>query len=107
MPNLDLDKYRVNKAVIVAAVRNSRFDKFKVIGQLSLATYVPIIAVACFVGEEFGFDEELKGFIQRLMKFYDIEKIDNVQEVTWLGKGHPVDCKCDDCVDPEEVKKEE
>lgn len=106
---VDLDKYRVNKQYLVTKAGQDLENKKKVIGRLAVANHVPIIAVACYIGEEYGFDKELSCMIKKLVKFYDIEAIDNIRakdddnSITWLGKGHPIRCACADCVDPEET----
>lgn len=108
MSKVDLDKYRINKFNILATIAHDLDNRHKLIGRLAVANHVPIIAVACYIGEEHGFDKELSHMIKNLTKFYDIEIIehirerDNDQNITWLGKGHPIRCECADCVDPEE-----
>lgn len=106
MADVDVNKYRVNKEGILKLIESSNYDRFRAISVAAVASHVPVIAVACFVGEKYGFDDELKDFIKKLVQFYDIENIENVEEITWLGKGHPVKCKCVDCVDPEESKED-
>jgi hypothetical protein len=91
---LDIDKYRVNvPAIRLATEGKSDEEKMRLIGELAVSTLVPIIAVACFVGELYGFDPELRAFIKRLMAFYKITEVTGVkdtdlgQDVEVLGDG--------------------
>ena len=74
---LDISVYRtINKDYFKAWVE--RFpDKnpIELIGEMSAATFVPIIAVCYFIGELKGFTPELDAKIKRLMKFYHIDNI--------------------------------
>lgn len=74
---LDADKYRVNMKVVESMMYEKKTpkDRMEFIGAIAVATGVPIIVVACYVGEIFGFTEELKAFIERLKAFYHITEI--------------------------------
>lgn len=78
---LDANKYRVNVKVVESMMyeKTTPKDRMELIGAISVATGVPIIVVACYVGEIFGFDDKLKDFIERLKAFYHITEIIGVE----------------------------
>lgn len=80
---IDLERYRrVIKPLIKLYVeRQTRtVTKSQVCGPLAIATNCPIIAVAHFVGELYGFDAELTGYIDRLVAFYKVDAVINQEQ---------------------------
>ena len=76
---LNANKYRINIPKIQSLIDNKPEEKYVIyIGAIALATNVPIIVVACYVGELYGFTEELRNYISRLMQFYCVEEVINV-----------------------------
>lgn len=78
MNTFDIDKYRINKSYIVKEYKNYPGDKNQLISILAVANHVPILAVICYIGEEFGFTDEITAQLKKLMKFYDVDKISTV-----------------------------
>lgn len=76
---VDLAHYRrVNKPAIASIVRHRKDSKpYEMIGELAVATNVPIIAVAHYVGELFGFTKELDERIASWMQFYQVTEVLN------------------------------
>jgi translation elongation factor EF-1beta len=74
---LDADSYRVNVKAIELMLKEKTTDKERIahIGSISVATGVPIIVVCCYVGELFGFSDELKSMIERLKLFYNVTEV--------------------------------
>lgn len=81
---LDCDIYRINvkliKQLADAQPAEERLQS-RYIGLLALTTGVPIIIVACYLGELYGFTEELNAFIERLKAFYKIKQVNNIKSV--------------------------
>lgn len=73
---LDLNHYRVNiptvKSWIISRPETNPED---MIGEMSVATNVPIIAICYYVGEIVGFTPELEARIERLKTFYGVKEI--------------------------------
>lgn len=77
---LDADKYRVNVDKIKDLLDNHKErDLNKYIGAMAVITGAPIITVAAYVGEIYGFNDSLLAFIKRLMGFYKINKVINIK----------------------------
>lgn len=74
---LDADRYRVNVKDIEWMLVDKETDKERLefIGLISVATGVPIIVVCCYVGELWGFTDELKAMIERLKAFYHVTEV--------------------------------
>lgn len=80
MNTLDADKYRINvKDVITFTQDKNHKDRMEFMGMLAVATNVPIIIVATFVGELYGFTPDLNSFIDELKLFYSIDKVLNIR----------------------------
>ena len=78
---LDANMYRLSKkAVIDLMVDKNQEERLFQIGVAAIATGVPIIITAVYVGENFGFTSDLQAFIERLKKFYLVETVINIQE---------------------------
>lgn len=77
---LDADHYRVNIPSIKLILEDKTpVERAEFIGNIAVITGVPIIIVACYVGEIYGFTSELDQMIQRLMSFYTIKEVLNVK----------------------------
>lgn len=77
---LDADHYRVNVSAIKNMLKEkSDAERMEAIGVISVSTGVPIIVVCCYVGELFGFSEELKQRIETLKAFYHVTEVLNVK----------------------------
>lgn len=81
---LDANKYRINFLSIKTFTLNkNKAELLESIGVLAIVTGVPIIIVACYMGEIYGFWHELNLFIERLCQFYQIQDILNVSGCTY------------------------
>lgn len=79
MKVIDCNAYRVNVPTIKSHLDDKTpEERMTMIGVLSLTTNAPIIVVACYVGELYGFNHELCTFIEVLKAFYHINNIVNV-----------------------------
>lgn len=77
---LDADKYRVNvKPIKELTIDQTPEERIKFLSMLAVSTGVPIIIVACYVGELYGFSPELNAYIERLKNFYTIKEVLNVR----------------------------
>lgn len=80
---LDAGLYRTNVKSIEELLRDKTpQERYDFIGNLALITNVPIIIVACYVGELYGFNPQLNAFIERMKEFYSVGDVFNVQEDT-------------------------
>ena len=79
---LDANKYRAVNAPLIATYLNPKTpeERLEFIGRMALITGVPIVLVAVYVGELYGFTDKLYDKLEVLKKFYQIEKIDNIKE---------------------------
>ena len=50
-------------------------ERMEFIGMLAVSTDVPIIIVCCYIGELYGFTDDLNQKIEDLKKFYDVTEI--------------------------------
>lgn len=74
---LKLSKYRLSAPLIPLWFRNKPdADKLEEVSKIAVATNIPIIVVACYVGEEFGFNTALLDKIERLKTFYRVSGIE-------------------------------
>lgn len=77
---LDADIYRVNiPSIKLLTEDKSPTERLKYIGNIALITGVPIIIVSYYIGEIYGFSDELEAKIKKLMEFYIIEEVLNVK----------------------------
>jgi hypothetical protein len=53
----------------------SQLERFKSISIVSVATYVPIIAVCAWINELYEEDPKILDLMKRLMIFYNIDKV--------------------------------
>lgn len=80
MLTIDLAKYRANVRYITSLTCDKTpEERLSAIGLISLSLNVPIIVVACYIGELYGFSPQLNAFIQRLRDFYHIDEVINYQ----------------------------
>lgn len=77
---LDADKYRVNVSMIKLLLDDKTpKERIEYLGNLAVMTSVPIIIVAAYTGELYGFTDEIDSIISRLMEFYTIKELLNVK----------------------------
>lgn len=77
---LDADMYRLNiPSIKLITEDKTTEERLTLIGNLAIITGVPIIVVACYIGELYGFTAELEAKISRLMEFYTIKEVLNVK----------------------------
>lgn len=55
--------------------QNARGDINYTISSMAPGTHLPCIIIACWLGEEYGFDEQLIRKIKSLIKFYGYRQI--------------------------------
>lgn len=80
MTTLDADKYRVNEADVFNFTKGKTHEeRMQFLGMLAIATNVHIIIVATYVGEIYGFSQDLVDFINRMKLFYNVDKVLNVR----------------------------
>lgn len=80
MGSLDADKYRINIPDIIAFTHDkNEKERMEFMGMLAIATNVPIIIVATYIGELYGFTPELVSFIERMKLFYNIDTVLNAR----------------------------
>lgn len=76
---LDANKYRLNIQSIKELTKDKTTkERLAFIGILAVTTGVPIIIVANYIGEIYGFTPELDKFIVSLMAFYTVTHVINV-----------------------------
>lgn len=75
---IDISKYRAsNKEFFKKWLERYPEKKpLDLVGEMSAATFVPLIAVCHFVGELTSFTPELQAQIESLKKFYQIDKVE-------------------------------
>lgn len=79
---LDANIYRLNtKSIELLTIEKTPQERMEFIGNLAIITGVPIIIVACYMGELYGFTDELNNKIKRLMDFYTIKEVLNVKRL--------------------------
>lgn len=78
---LDADHYRVGVKTIADLTRDKtdkeRIDFIKV---LSISTGIHLVICCVYVGELYGFSEELIQYMERLKQFYHITEVKNIRE---------------------------
>lgn len=75
---LNANDYRINKEVIrQMTIDKTEDERREFLGNLAIATGVPIIVVACYMGELYGFTDRLKATIMRLCEFYTVTDVLN------------------------------
>lgn len=81
---LDALEYSVNISYVKAHLDARPGWKFsEEVGVLSIASGVPIIIVSHYIGELFGYTEEITSKIKRDMLFYSVVSVRNTkQEIT-------------------------
>ncbi len=73
---LELDAYRIQVPYIKRWLDNRPNYVFKdEVGAIALATNTPIIVVSHFIGELYGFTDEILNKIESDKKFYRITKV--------------------------------
>lgn len=77
---LNADEYRINVKTIEYLTRG-KTDKelLDFIGMVSIATSTHIILCCVYVGELYGFSEELLAFMERLKAYYRISEVRGVK----------------------------
>jgi hypothetical protein len=83
---LDLNTYRhsVKPVVKIFCDRNKRdaanaVPVHELLGRIAVATSCPIIAVGYYVGELYGFSDELNEKLRKLEEFYRIDSVTGKQ----------------------------
>lgn len=79
---LDADKYRLSKDFVISLYKNKvgKEELQKLVSQIAVATGVPIVIVASYIGEEYGFSDALTSQIDRVKSFYNVKEIINVKK---------------------------
>ncbi len=81
MNTLDADLYRINiKDIKHFSQHWTPEQRIKDLGMLAVATGVPVIIVATYLGEIYGLTPELIAQIDRLKLFYHIDQVLNIKE---------------------------
>ena len=80
---VDADSYRVNMKEISLMFKNKKDDieRREFIGAVAVSTGVPIIVVAQYLGEIYGFTPQLDKFMDRLKHFYKITELEGCKEI--------------------------
>lgn len=82
MTTLDADQYRANYSDVKYFTNDKTpKERYEFIGMLAIVTNVPILIIASYIGEIYGFDLQLIDFIDRLKVFYHIDSIVNVRRL--------------------------
>lgn len=77
---LDADRYRLNVSLVEYLTKDkSPKERLELISLLAVTTGVPVIITACYIGELYGFNEEILKRIERLKDFYKIKEVLNVK----------------------------
>lgn len=77
MTILKLGKYRLNFDFIRKLLLNKKpEERRKFISEIAIATCVPVIIVCYYVLEIYGPSEEITSLTERLMKFYNVDKVE-------------------------------
>ena len=84
---INIDKYRENFDWVVGIIKREYekrgIENVKIIeeiSQISATSGVPLLAIAHFVGEEFGYTPEICNSIQKIIDFYGYTNIDGIRE---------------------------
>lgn len=77
---LDVDRYRVNFEYIYLLTKDLTEDeRLKFISSLSAATHCPILAVAVYLAEMYGWTPKVTELVDRLKRFYFINTITGIR----------------------------
>jgi hypothetical protein len=77
---LNADNYRINVPFVKSLTQDLTIEKrLTYVSNVAVATGVPIIVICCYVGELYGFSNELIDLISSLMKFYVVDEVLNVK----------------------------
>lgn len=71
---LELDRYRINIPYIKAIIDRDGFSHHTV-AMVSATLGVPVVAVYHYVGELYGFTDDIHDKIKKLVEFYRYEEI--------------------------------
>jgi hypothetical protein len=83
---LDADTYRINFNNIAHLTKDKTpSERIDFIGELAVITGVPIIITCVYLGELYGFSEQLESKIQLLKTFYGIDEVVNRKESTYAS----------------------
>lgn len=75
---IDCDRYRVNVPVIAELTKDmDEEERLEFIATFSAGSHVPIIAVACYIGELYGVSEALQFYLNSLILFYRVSEVKN------------------------------
>ena len=73
---LNSNDYRINIKTIQHQLDDKTTkERYDSIGPIAVSTGVPIIIVATYVGELYGFTDKLIDFIERLKLFYNVTEV--------------------------------
>jgi hypothetical protein len=79
--HIDVGAYEASKRTIVNWLSNrDPKDRSADISMIAVTTGCPCIVVAYYAGEAFGWTEEIKKYIQKLVDFYGYTDISNKPE---------------------------
>jgi hypothetical protein len=77
---LDANAYRVNIPSIRLLTEDKSYDeRMSYVGNISVITGVPIIVVLAYIGEIYGFTDEINKKMESLMNFYTVKEVLNVK----------------------------
>jgi len=77
---LDADAYRVNiPSIRLMTEDKTPAERLEYIGNLAVATGVPIIIVLTYIGELYGFSPEIDAKLETLKAFYTVKEVINVK----------------------------
>lgn len=81
MTILDADRYRVNYPVIKTLTKEkTEAERIKFISELAIITNVPVIIVATYLAEIYGFTPLIVDFIYRTKRFYNVTAVKNIRK---------------------------
>lgn len=77
---LDADHYRINVQPIADLTREkTEAERIQMLGVLAISTGVPIIICCVYLGELYGFSEELVKTMERFKTFYHITEVKGIK----------------------------
>jgi hypothetical protein len=77
---LNPEDYSIQKPYIKIWLDNKpNFNYLAEVGPIALATNTHIIIVSYFIGELYGFTDEIRDKIKRDMNFYNIKKVNGYE----------------------------
>lgn len=75
---MDCARYRVHVPILAERTKEmTPEERAEFIGIYSCYTHVPIIVIACFMGEPYGVTEDLRQHIELIKAFYGIKAVRN------------------------------